>query len=368
MLLSLYLSSTPAYKMSIVKETIDTGDDSASCTNNESNFVLVVKIEGVEGLESFAESYVWLSYDFLGCVVQSDLFEPSSFCSPQEDDFCVQGTWSEVIKLFEENELEIYVCSDSCIHGETKLSLLSLLDLNREDLPEDRKRMVNAVVHVDKLESSDDESKQAQRTSVPTLNLSIQLKVLSPSSDHQTGMYNEVIENLQSVPQHIAIGDNYEEMRKGCKSNGHQCVSSDTNSEEEAKVIMELRTKLAKEKEDWMIHKKREEEAFRKHLRTKEDAVRRFLERQVRKNEEEHAKELELCRNKYKHLELRLKQALSEVEAKEREMKRTLDEGQAIYAKKIVEVELEAKRVQSDLQNHSEIKVCFVTLKDCNIL
>ena len=354
--------------------------------NDESIFVLTIKLKEALYFDSVIldeDSYIWLSYEYLGNLVQTDIFRspsirvtdtetnvnvidhiPSYLQSPQEDDFRIEGTDKDLFDLLEDNELEINVCSDQSIIGQVRVSLPRALAFDNtsarewQDYSACNRREIDLSLQVEGLMGNKDDAMES-----PSLNISVCLEMMSHQRiEKKVGMKSKIektvsgeVDEQQAYSLPVLTTHN-EHCIEGKDS--ATCTSRPNNPDhqDDCQSTKDARIQLEKDQEAWIIRKRNEEEAFRRHLRRKEDAVRQFLERQVKKNEEEHAKELELCRDRYKRLELRLKKALSEVEAKERTILRSLDEQQAMYDRKLVEVEIQAKSMR-DSHNKSKAKV-----------
>ena len=79
----------------------------------------------------------------------------------------------------------------------------------------------------------------------------------------------------------------------------------------------------------------------------------------MRAHESEQMATIEKCRSEYKRLESRLKTALSDVEEKEREMKRILAANNTTFVQKITELDLREKLIREETKHAIDMEVCF---------
>lgn len=227
------------------------------------------------------ESKVWISYEFLKCVVQSEMFVPSEVArlDPFINDFEFQGAWQDLERILVQ-PLDIHLSGNGQVYG--------------------RARIVPNNLHGNRSGDGDSTFQfiDENNKSIGALNLNL---------------------NLSSYPIHED---------KQCIIELHETNNAHLERE---KQLLEREKRLALAEADFerkvneaKSNRSKTEIAFREHLRKKEETVRLVLDNQLKKNEEDQSMILGKYRDEYKKLESRLKVALTEIEAKERDMNRQL--------------------------------------------
>ena len=226
------------------------------------------------------ETEVWISYEFLKCVVQSDVFQPSEAArlEPFVNDFEFHGTWKELEWILAD-PLDIHLCGSEQVYGRARIPLNQL----HQNVSEDGESTFQFL------------DKENQSIGV----LVIYLK-LNSSSIHVDQPY-------------IQYADE-----------SHTSLAREKELLEREKRLVLAEADFERKMKDALSHRSRTEAAFREHLRKKEETVKLVLENQMKKNNEEQTMILGKFRDEYKKLESRLKVALTEIEAKERDMNRQL--------------------------------------------
>jgi len=279
-------------------------------------YAVTIKISSSENLE-FLESgpsAIWVSYQFLGMLVQSDQFVATATFPSTLDHFL----WYRE----DQGKIDIHICSEERIVGSAQVQIESLFFHESAGQPDQKTRYqeFSAIVITEN-------QKGELCDQVPQLHLSIELRPCQ-------------VENSKDG---TCILDVEPAFSKECSANVDR---SDELISEAVKQINIARGELERKQRDWFAFQKEEESKFRKHLQAKEDKVRTYLQEQVELNQEEHSKTMALCRSEYKTLESRLKKALCEVEAKEREMKRKMNE-----------VDLREKVLHNEAQHKIDMEV-----------
>ena len=286
-------------------------------------YAVTIKISSSENLEYLESgpSAIWVSYQFMGIIVQSD-------------QFIATATFPSTLDLFlwcreDPGQIDFHICSEERIVGSTQVQIESLFFYESAGQPDQkpltRYQEISAII-------IPENQKGEICDQVPQLYLSIELRpcrVENPLSP-------EIIDDTCILDVEPAFS----------KESTANVNTSDEQICEAVKQINIARGEIERKQRDWIAFQKGEEDKFRKHLSSKEDKVRTYLQQQVELNQEEHSKTMALCRSEYKTLESRLKKALCEVEAKEREMKRKMNE-----------VDMREKVLQNEAQHMIDMEV-----------
>jgi hypothetical protein len=320
---------------------------------DKKRFLIEVKIRNMTGflsqMDNLTEgSFVWLSYELLGIAVQTDRFSPfdekNTFPSRQNT-FEFYGTNDETRAILKSKNaiLKIYIRTDRFILGSFNVKLGALFcsenstdstfQQERQDIIADLENFVNQGKPLKDCIISDGDNDTK-------LHLSVRLQIQSLGSDfHYVSAESRKIEASTEKPP-ASIFEVH-----------HHTQVEEKPSMYDQIIIAAKRTEVDEKRKQWAIFRRREEEKFRKHLRKKEEDVRRFLEQQIKRNEEDHTSVLEACRREYFSLESRLKKALAGIETKEREMKRKMDELEGLHEKKLVDLDLKEKILRKETQH-----------------
>jgi hypothetical protein len=209
------------------------------------------------------------------------MFEPSKAArlDPFINDFEFHGAWEDLERILVE-PLDIHLSGNGKVYGRARIVPKNLYR-NRSGDGDSTFQFI-------------DDNNQ----SIGALNLSLNL---SSHPIHEDKQYiNELHENNNA---HL-------EREKQLLEREKRLALAEADFERKVNEAKSIRSKT--------------EIAFREHLRKKEETVRLVLDNQLKKNEEDQSMILGKYRDEYKKLESRLKVALTEIEAKERDMNRQL--------------------------------------------
>jgi hypothetical protein len=296
-------------------------------------YAVTIKISSSENLE-FLESgpsSIWVSYQFMGILVQTDQFIATATFPSSLDHFL----WYRE----DSGQIDIHICSEEHIVGSTQVQIESLFFHESAGQPDQKpltryQEIIATIIP--------ENHKGGLCDQVPQLHLSIELR---PCRVENSLLSPEIKDDNCILDVEPAFS----------KDSTANVNTSDEQICEAVKQINIAREELEKKQRDWIAFQKGEESKFRKHLQAKEDKVRTYLQQQVELNQEEHSKTMALCRSEYKILESRLKKALCEVEAKEREMKRNMNE-----------VEMREQVLQNEAQHMIDMEVRVRVIRKCN--
>ncbi len=127
-------------------------------------------------------------------------------------------------------------------------------------------------------------------------------------------------------------------------------------SKKEKDVLLELAS-LERKRCEWERWRHRQELECQEKLRQKEAIMLKAVEERVHVIEKERISALELSKNEYEKLETRLRKALTDVEAKERQLKHAEINLQNERKSKLAELELREKLMKEELKHSITIEV-----------
>ena len=115
---------------------------------------------------------------------------------------------------------------------------------------------------------------------------------------------------------------------------------------------------IDEKKRQWQLFREREEVRFSEYLRNKEKAYQKHFHHLVKQSLSKQVRLIKNCHDEYKALEARLYTTLSDVEEKEREMKRTLAANNTSYVQRMTELDLREKIMREEAKHMVEMEVC----------
>lgn len=232
------------------------------------------------------DAKAWISFEFMNCIIQSDIFHLSNSKSfiPFSHDFDFQGSHYQLEQTVLNKQVTINLCGDDQLYAKFLFQPKNLMNRVTNDI---------SSITFDFLDA-DNQSIGA---------LFVDLEVHKSKHNLIDSNANVVVTQDLSPFSH-----------------------SDRNHYEREQKLALAEAELERKIKDSITRQAKAEAAFLQHIRKKEDAVRLIFENQTKKIEDEKVIVLSQYREEYKKLEGRLKAALNEIEAKEREMNRQLSE------------------------------------------
>jgi hypothetical protein len=347
----------------------------SSPSPKEDSFYISIALKDVHNIPTqYAENSFWISYEFLDAIIQTVQFNSSTSSSssfePKEDVFQFSIKRSELPSFLQCNKIKIYICKEGGIIGSAEVDLFYAFC--REDQNElvlnGEERYVEGLIELHS-ENGDNLSvakTQLRMNVVP--NSDYPQLFMSLSLSH--GMLRTNQSEQDSLNSCSTINDTFQkEVAQHTFSRGlgpsadNKLVDLNYQTEDlllqRAKSIATAEIELDKKQKQWEEFRHREEIKFREHLRKKEEVVRRHLDEQIKRKESQQMGVIKRCRSEYKELESRLKIALSEVETKEREMRRILAANNTTFIQKITELDLKEKLIREEAQHVVDMEVCM---------
>ena len=310
----------------------------------------------------------WLSYRFFGQVLQSGVIRSSceSF-SPMANSFRIRSSLPELAQHFAEKKnssLRVHVCTNGQVLGTAVVDLSSLFGAQEKNNLNFEGRMMKGEydvrpsaehLSVDKTNSQltmtlclDREPRQSKELSTVRLSISSQT-----DNDIYASPTTETSDKSQNDCGKSALYTRQKQLEE--KENELKTKEAQLNKKE--KEVYETTVALEKKRCEWEQWRHQEEFKWHEKLRHKEAATMRTIEERVSSIEKERLRSLETSRSEYEKLESRLRNALIEVESKERQLKEVEVTHQNERNRKMAELDLREKLMTDELRHTIEIEV-----------
>ena len=292
------------------------------------------------------EEFIWVSCEYLGNVVQSEKMIPSSLFTGQIEgnifstSFLFQSSYGNSTNGLRKGGigrvLNIYICAKDSILGHACTSI------EWKDFQKDlshKKHVLKGFVHFNPFLHGCDASTQKEAIS-PLLQPDKPALQILLSFCLSTNIYN--CKSMPFQTRDIIIDSTYER-----EQNRTNVLESNEKMYRSFEII----------REKWNHFRHNEEMKFHKHLREKEAALRSYLEKQKRINDRDKEAAIEKSCAEYQKLKSRLKTALLEIEAKERQLERSVREKESAMAEKMTKLGLEQKQIKEDSSRRADAEV-----------
>jgi len=335
---------------------------------------------------TFPTNNLWLSYRFMNTVAQSDMLsEEATLAIPIMHTFRIQSTPSALVHYFHEKKnslLKVHVCTDGEVLGTSHIDIRQLISA-----PDHAEGWEGRMIHNEygvkprgsydmmMVESDEGESRLCD----PRLTVRLCIDRDSTSSDAEaetSGKYKR-----RSTTAAVSLSTSSQTTKTVCidrasspRQSSEQCSleniekkSNQLNSKEaelsnKEKEILHEVASLERKRCEWEQWRHREEIAWQEKLRQKEVAMLKAVEERVQVIEKERISALELSKNEHDKLETRLRKALIDVEAKERQLKHAEVSHQNERKSKLAELEMREKLMKEELKHSIEIEVRRISI------
>lgn len=332
----------------------------------------------------------WLSYRFFGEVLQSEILCVSADeFTPMIKSFRIRSSVSELMEHFRKNSsLHVHVCANGLVLGTAAVDLLPLMcDESHSDvvlggrfldgeyavypaanqtdegaLNSTTAARLSITIYLDKdvLHSdSQDEPVSDQQSSSAKVRLSISSQTDLPDVPSEA----TIVCTSQSQTRANEVSTRQKRLEE--KENELKALESQLNKKE--RQVHESTVALEKKRLEWEQWRHQEECAWHAKLRSKEAAAMRAIEDRTSNIEKERLRSLESSRSEYEKLESRLRNALVEVEAKERQLKEVEVNHLNEQKRKMAELDLREKLMKEELKHTVEIEVRRCLILVCHI-
>jgi hypothetical protein len=319
---------------------------------------------------------MWLSYRFMGgTVVQSDSLSYEKDFMPMINAFRLQGSMLDLTKHFSEKKhqtLKIYLCTEGEVIGTASIDLRQLILFDQESDGRIVYNEYSIKPHRDeRIEKIGDENRNNQAFApriavrlcidrVPANNSEEGHKVMS------RGQHSHAIVSSSTSSQ--TMNDDGEQLSSPKDSlDLLAAVAVASNKENELstrekellireKELLEATASLERKRSEWEQWRYQQEGEWQEKLRRKKAAMLQVVEERTRVIEKERLGELQLSKKEYEKLENRLRKAVLDVEAKERQLKDIELRQQHQVKIRLAELESKEKLLKEELKHSIEIE------------
>lgn len=304
---------------------------------------------------------IWLSYRFMGTVVQSDSLSCEKDFMPMINAFRLQGS------MLEHKILKIYLCTEGEVIGTASIDLRQLILFDQES---DGRIVYNEYSikpqRDERIEKIVDENRNNQAFApriavrlcidrVPANNREEAHKVIS------RGQHSHAIVSSSTSSQ--TMNDDGEQLSSPKDSlDLLAAVAVASNKEDELsarekellireKKLLEATDSIERKRSEWEQWRYQQEGEWQEKLRRKEAAMLQVVEERSRVIEKERLGEIQSSKKEYEKLENRLRKAVLDVEAKERQLKDIELRQQHQVKIRLAELESKEKLLKEELKH-----------------
>ena len=312
---------------------------------------------------------MWLSYRFIGTVVQSEVLSEDNFI-PVIHTFRIKSSLSELARYFNDKKhaiLRIYLCTEGEVLGTSFVDLRQLIAPEHES----ESRMVQNE-YLFKLRSTVASKVEADISSSHPCSPRISVRLcidrdkwqrstdaLASSTSSQTIAME--CDDRAFSPRINATADKDSHDKKKhvelLQNREHQLSVREAELSKREKEIYQEAASVERKHCEWEQWRCQQEIEWQGKNRHKEGAMLKVVEERACIIEKERLSSLELSKNEYEKLEARLRKALIDVEAKERQSKDTELGRQHEHKRRLTELESREKLLKEELKHSIEIEV-----------
>lgn len=322
---------------------------------------LTISLIGIDDFEvQSSEDKLWIMYEFVGAVVKSNEYGPSnSSFEPKVDEFQLTLHHDEIQRFFKENKIKMCLCKKE--GGEGKILGSAEVDVNAVLLEQKVLRIGSCVsskiwfaMHLQdafNVHNSSYEVSGCQKDIESDTMIQVGLSLTIVKEDNNR-TNDQAREQLKTVLNNSQDHDYFH-----CT----QFNQSRERLEEKANALARAELDFDKRKRKWDDYRVAEEIKFQDYLLKKERALQNHLEHKIKQKELDQMEKIDTCRSEYKRLEARLKSALSQIEAKERELDRKMAANNTTFIQKVTELDLKDKLIQEEAKHTIDLEVSYIT-------
>ncbi len=318
---------------------------------------------------------LWLSYRFIGTIVQSDTLSDGNSISMMNT-FRIQCSLPELVRYFNDGKnatLKIHLCTEGEVLG------TSFVDLRRLIAPdyvsEGRVVQNEYIIKQRGSEASNVEDDKGDSHPCPPrivvrlcIDRSSAIDAVDDSEPCPARLRATAAVSSSTSSQTVAIECDDKDTSPGIKGTAEKDLSELSKEQQssgvkEAELSMRERelyqatASLERKRCEWEQWRYRQEVEWQEKLRLKEDAMLKVVEERARIIERERLSSLELSQNEYEKLEARLRKVLIDVEAKERQLKDIELGYQHERKRRLAELESREKLMKEELKHSIAIEV-----------
>lgn len=316
---------------------------------------------------------MWLSYRFVGTVVQSEVLSEDNFI-PVINTFRIKSSLPELARYFNDKKhstLRVYLCTEGEVLGTSFVDLRQLIAPEHES----ESRMVQNEYFI-KLRSTVASKAECDKSSSHSCSPRIFVRMCidhtpvidkwqrsTDASSSSTSSQTIAMECDARAfsPRVNATADKDSHDKKNrlelLQNKEHQLSVREAELSKREKETHQEAASLERKCCEWEQWRCQQEIEWQEKLRHKEGAMLKVVEERAFIIEKERLSSLELSKNEYEKLEARLRKALIDVEAKERQSKDTELGRQHEHRRRLAELESREKLLKEELKHSIEIEV-----------
>ncbi len=310
---------------------------------------------------------MWLSYRFIGTVVQSDVLSEDNFILMMNT-FRIKSSLPELARYFNDKKhstLRIYLCTEGEVLGTSFVDLRQLIapehesesrTVQNEYIIQLRSSTDASTVEVEKSNSHPCSPRIAVRLCIdrtPVIDKWLRSTAVVYSSASTQTIAMECDDRASSPTVNaIADKDSHDEKNRFELLQNKECQLSVREAE-----LSQREKGIERKCCEWEQWRYQQEIEWQEKLRHKEGAMLKAVEERACIIEKDRLSSLELSKNEYEKLEARLRKALIDVEAKERQLKDTELEHKHEHKRRLAELESREKLMKEELKHSIEIEV-----------
>ncbi|KAL3762770.1 hypothetical protein ACHAW5_000206 [Stephanodiscus triporus] len=332
---------------------------------------------------------MWLSYRFIGSVVQSEIFSEDNFI-PMIKTFLIQSSLPELLRYFNDKKhatLRIYLCTEGEVLGTSFVDLRHLIApehecegrmVQNEYIIKSRRTDASKIeggkrntppfspriavrLCIDRNTVIDADKKGELSPEMSTkLHHEWQRSTLAVSSSTSSQTNAMECDDRASSPRVYSTADkdspNEKNQLEVLKNKEHQLSVKEAELSLREKEIYQAAAALERKRCEWEQWRCQQEGEWQEKLRRKEGAMLKVVEERACIIEKERLSSLEVSKNEYEKLEARLRKALVDVETKERQLKDTELGHQHERKRRLAELQSREKLMKDDLKHSIEIE------------
>lgn len=318
---------------------------------------------------------IWLSYRFMGTVVQSDSLSYEKDFMPMINAFRLQGSLLDLTYHFSEKKhqiLKIYLCTEGEVIGTACINLRQLFSFNQESdgrivyneysvKPHQRDETIEIIggenrnnqtfaprialrLCIDRVPANNSEEAHKEMSSGQHSHATISSSVSSQTMNDDGEQLSPPKDSLDLLAAVVSNKEN-------------ELSAREKELLIREKELFEATTaSLERKRSEWEQWRCQQEGEWQEKLRHKEAAMLQVVEDRTRVIEKERLGELQLSKKEYEKLENRLRKAVLDVEAKERQLK-DIELRQQHQAKmRLAELDSKEKLLKEELKHSINIE------------
>ena len=265
------------------------------------------EVREIQGEQSQSSS-IWLSYELLGKISQSDMFSGSNV-PPFETEFRVRcGSWedlAECLKKKQHDPLCIYICRENSLLGIAHFNLVDALLASKKGGQTGHGGRVVQTCYIETIKAAQTQTEEEEKPYLALSSIKVGLQIQEHGLEETISTTMAITTNKISPSRH------------GSSTSQHLHIRPPATRMDERDE--EKRIQLKQQNYEAWRHRKELE--WLQKLQTKEAAMLQAVEEQVASIKNESLLASEASRKEYDQLTARLRKGLMDIESKGRQLK-----------------------------------------------